>query len=74
MMMYFHAASSDTALASSPTSTQLASVLASISTQSSPRFPVSNDASIIEANTPNAAKYNRTCSALSSPRSSSARR
>jgi len=50
MMMYFHAASSETALASSPTRTQLASVLASISTHSRPRFPVSNAASISDAN------------------------
>ena len=74
MMMYFHAASSDTGLPSSPTSTQLASVLASISTHSSPRLPVSNEASIIAAKIAKKMKYRRTWSGRSSPRCSSARR
>ena len=74
MMMYFHAASSEIGLPSRPTSTQLASVLASISTHRSPRLPVSNEASIIAAKIAKKMKYSRTCSGRSSPRCSSARR
>jgi hypothetical protein len=74
MIMYFQAASSDTALASRPTSTQLASVLPSMSTHSSPRLPVSNEASIIDAKIAKKMKYRRTCSGPSSRRSSWERR
>ena len=74
MMMYFHAASSDSGLPSSPTSTQLASVLASISTHSNPRLPVSNDANIIAAKIAKKMKYSLTCNGRRSPRCSSARR
>ena len=52
MITYFQAASSELARASRPTSAALASVLASISTNNRPRFPVSRAASISEANRP----------------------
>ncbi len=52
MITYFHAASSEFDLASSPTSPALARVLASIRTKSRPRLPVSRDASIRDANSP----------------------
>ena len=56
IITYFQAASSDLALASRPTSTTLASVLASTSIQSRPRLPVRNTASMAEANTEKKAK------------------
>ena len=74
MITYFQAASSELALPSSPTSAALASVLASISTNSRPRLPVSSDASISEANSPKKMKYSRTWNVLSLPASSSADR
>ena len=46
MITYFQAASSERALPSSPTSAALARVLASTSTNSRPRLPVSSEASI----------------------------
>ena len=71
-MMYFQAASSDRARPSRPTSAALASVLASTSTNSSPRLPVSSAASMREANSPKNEKYSRTWKPLSSPSSSCA--
>ena len=52
MITYFQAASSEAARASRPTSAALASVLASISTNSAPRFPVSSAPSISAAKSP----------------------
>ena len=72
MITYFQAASSDRALPSRPTSAALASVLASTRTNSSPRLPVSSEASMSEANSPKNEKYSRTWKPLSSPSSSSA--
>ena len=74
MMMYFHAASRDAGFASSPTSTTLARVLPSISTNSRPRFPVSREASMDVAKIPKKAKYSLIWKLLSAARSSSARR
>ncbi len=71
-MTYFQAASSDRARPSIPTRATLARVLASTRTNSRPRFPVSKQPSMNEANKPKNAKYSRTCKRLSSPRCSSA--
>ena len=60
MITYFHAASSELALPSSPTSAALARVLASMRTNSRPRLPVSSEASISDANRPKKMKYSRT--------------
>ena len=70
MMTYFQAASRLRARPSRPTSAALARVLASMRTNSRPRFPVSSEASISEANRPKNVKYSLTWKPVSSPLSS----